>query len=366
MVGGQNFGTSVAGTNVLIGGVPATITSVSETRIVGVLPPSVSGGATGALDVEVQVGVDSQTIPGGFRYMPPAPGMKLGTWREAEPAPVGIADTCAAEVGGEVFLFGSGSSQTVSYDVFQNSYSTNRATRPFTGGGHSAVASDGLLYLFGGFGAGAAGKVQIYDPTADTWSMGSPMPWDAGGCSVAVLDGLIYVGGGVAPSGGTVGNFASYDPVLDTWSALGALPTAVHLAACASDGERLFVMGGRTGALGPQAGIDVVQAFDPLSGTWVSSASGQLAPLPLPRSATGPAVLWDDELYVFGGADASTAFTEVQVYDPGSDSWRADSPLQSPRQGASAVLFESRTFLIGGADGPLSSPVQTGEVFSPR
>jgi len=366
VLGGQNFGTNVAATSVFIGGTAATVTSVSDGRIVGILPPSASGGATGALDVEVQIGLDSRTIPGGFRYMPPAPGMKLGTWREAEPAPIGVAEVSGSEIGGDLFLFGSGSSQTLSYDVLQGAYSTGRAARPFTGGGHSAVAVDGLLYLFGGFGAGAAGKVQIYDPVADAWSMGSPMPWDAGGCSAALVDGLIYVGGGVAPSGGTVSNFASYDPSLDSWSPLPALPAGVHLAASGSNGERVFIMGGRTGILGPQAGVNLVQAFDPATGIWESSAAGQLAPLPLPRSSTGPAIFWDDELYVFGGADASSAFTEVQVYDPASDSWRADSSLQGPRQGACALLFESRMFLIGGSGAPLASPLQTGEVFSPR
>ena len=228
------------------------------------------------------------------------------------------------------------------------------------------MTMDGLLYLFGGFGAGAAGKVQVYDPATDSWTLGSSMPWDAGGCVAAVVDGLIYVGGGVAPSGGTVGNFASYDPVLDSWTTLPVLPMAVHLAAAGSDGQRFLVMGGRTGSLGPQAGVDEVQAFDPSTGTWASSSSGALAPLPLPTSATGPAIFWDGELYVFGGADASSALTEVQVYDPSSDSWRAEAPLQGPRQGACAVLFESRAFLIGGSDGPASSPLQTGEVFSPR
>ena len=366
VIGGQNFGTNASVTSVFIGGVAATITSVSETRIVGLLPPSASGGATDALDVEVQVGVDSKTIPEAFRYMQPAPGMKLGRWREADPAPVGLAEVSAGEIGGQLFLFGSGSNQTVSYDAFQESYSTARAGRPFAGGGHAAVTMDGLLYLFGGFGAGAAGKVQVYDPATDSWTLGSSMPWDAGGCVAAVVDGLIYVGGGVAPSGGTVGNFASYDPVLDSWTTLPVLPMAVHLAAAGSDGQRFLVMGGRTGSLGPQAGVDEVQAFDPSTGTWASSSSGALAPLPLPTSATGPAIFWDGELYVFGGADASSALTEVQVYDPSSDSWRAEAPLQGPRQGACAVLFESRAFLIGGSDGPASSPLQTGEVFSPR
>jgi N-acetylneuraminic acid mutarotase len=181
-----------------------------------------------------------------------------------------------------------------------------------------------------------------------------------------VQDGLIYVGGGVAPAGATVGNFAVYDPTADSWTALAALPTAVHVPAAGSDGERIFVMGGRTGSLGPQAGIDEVQAFDPGTGIWESSSAGELEPMALPRSSTGPAVFWDGELYVFGGADASTAFGDVQVYSPQSDSWRQDCPLEDPRHGAAVVFFESRTFLLGGSSGASAGALRTGEVFSPR
>lgn len=366
VIGGQNFGTSLAATSVFIGGVAATVTSVSDTRIVGQLPPSPTGGATTGLDVEVRVGLDSRTITAGFRYMPLAPGMKLGLWRPARTSPLAISDAGGAEVDGELFLFGSGASQTIAYNVFQDAYSTGRSVRPFGGGGHAVTSLDGLVYLFGGFDAAAAGKVQIYDPVQDSWSLGSAMPWDAGGCAAVVQDGLIYVGGGVAPAGATVGNFAVYDPSADSWTALAALPTAVHVPAAGSDGERIFVMGGRTGSLGPQAGIDEVQAFDPGTGTWETSSAGELEPMTLPRSSTGPAVFWDDELYVFGGADASTAFGDVQVYSPQSDSWRQDCPLEDPRHGAAVVFFESRTFLLGGSSGAAAGALRTGEVFSPR
>lgn len=366
VVGGQNFGTNLAATSVSIGGVSATVTSVSDTRIVGVLPPSPTGGATSALDVEVQIGLDARTIPAGFRYMPPSPGMKLGLWRPAKTSPLAIAEAAGAEVEGDLFLFGSGANQTIDYDVFQDSYSTGRSVRPFGGGGHAVVSLDGLVYLFGGFDAAAAGKVQIYDPAVDSWSLGSAMPWDAGGCAAAVHGGLVYVGGGVAPAGGTVGNFAVYDPSVDSWTALAALPTAVHVPAAGTDGERIFVMGGRTGTLGPQAGVVEVQAYDPGAGAWETSSAGDLEPLPQPRSSTGPAIFWDNELYVFGGANASTAFSDVLVYSPGSDSWREDCPLEAPRHGAAVVFFESRTFLLGGSNSAGSSGLGTGEVFSPR
>jgi len=366
VIGGQNFGTDLSATSVFIGGVAATLSSVSDTRIVGVLPPSSTGLATALLDVEVRVGFDTRTIPEAFRYMPPTPGMKLGAWRDAEPLPVGLEEAAGAEVGGVIYAFGAGSGQSVALDVLQTSYATGRAPRPFAGGGHVAVAQGDKVYLFGGFDASAAGQVQIYDPTADSWSTGSAMPWNAGGCVAAEVDGMIYVGGGVAPGGGTVSNFASYDPQADSWTALAALPTGVHLASGGSDGQRVFVLGGRTGALGAQAGVDEVQVYDPVSGTWETSSAGQRTALPTATAAAGAAIHWDGELYVFGGSDGTAALDAVQVYDVAADTWRADCPLPTGRQGAAIAIFESRTFLLGGSDGASGAPLSSGEVFSPR
>ena len=366
VIGGQNFGTDLSEVSVFIGGVAATLSSVSAGRIVGVLPPSSTGQETGLLDVEVHVAQDTRTIAAAFRYLPPSPGMKLGQWREGADLPVSLEDAAGAEVDGVVYSFGAGSSQPAAFDVYQGSFLSGRAARPFAGGGHAAVAHDGKVYLFGGFDASAAGQVQIYDTAANSWSAGSVMPWNAGGCAAVLVDGVVYVGGGVAPGGGTVSNFAAYDIAQDTWSTLGAMPTGVHLGSAGTDGERVFVLGGRTGSIGPQAGVDEVQVYDPVAGTWETSSAGQRAPLPTATASAGAAVFWDGELYVHGGADATSASTEVQVYDPSSDSWRSDRPMDAPRHGASIAIFESRTFVFGGADAPSGAPLSTGEVFSPR
>ena len=41
---------------------------------------------------------------------------------------------------------------------------TSLAKRPYAGADHAAEVIGGKLYLFGGVGTGAEGKVQIYDP----------------------------------------------------------------------------------------------------------------------------------------------------------------------------------------------------------
>ncbi|MEM9801404.1 MAG: Calx-beta domain-containing protein, partial [Planctomycetota bacterium] len=349
VIGGTGFGSQLAGVSVTIGGIPATLTSVSDTRIRGVLPPSPTGEDTELLDVNVQVRLSMRKLERAFRYMPPAPGMSRGTWRDASQLPAGLGDVVSAVADGRLFVFGAGDTRTFAFDPLNDTWSTLGAVRPHTGGGHAAEVVDGRIYLFGGFEGGAAGRVQIYDPVSDQWTLGAPMPWNAGGCATATIDGTIYVAGGVAPGGGSVANVAAYDPIANDWTPLGALPTAVHMAAAGTDGSRFFLFGGREGNLAPQSGIAEVQVYDPVAASWQTSSAAEVAPLPAPRSSTGRAVFWGDEFYVLGGADGMTTFDEVYAYEPASDSWREDRSMPTSRQAISPALFQGRIFVHGGA-----------------
>ena len=103
-----------------------------------------------------------------------------------------------------------------------------------------------------------------------------------------------------------------------------------------------------SGANVPQAGFSDVQVYDPVAGSWETSAAGDVAPMPLPRGGTGRAVFAQGEFYVLGGEDDVDAFAEVQVYDPVDDTWRMDRPLPTARHGIHPVLFEGRIFVFGG------------------
>lgn len=348
VIGGSGFGTNQSQVSVSIGGVPATITSVSDKRISGILPPSSTGLASELLDVVVTVGMSQRTIEDAMRYLPAVPGMGRGVWRPGVPLPSQLGEVASVVADGEILVFGQGDSRTLGFDPLQGAWSTVRAQRPFPGNHHGVEVIGDKVYLLGGLDGGSAGQVQIYDVVADSWSLGAPMPWNAGSCVTALIDGLIYVGGGNLQGAGTASNFAVYDPVADSWASLGSMPLGVNHAAAGTDGSKLYVFGGRQGANVPQAGFSDVQVYDPVAGSWETSAAGDVAPMPLPRGGTGRAVFAQGEFYVLGGEDDVNAFAEVQVYDPVDDTWRMDRPLPTARHGIHPVLFEGRIFVFGG------------------
>lgn len=100
-----------------------------------------------------------------------------------------------------------------------------------------------------------------------------------------------------------------------------------HAASC-TDGERLYVFGGRSGmnVVGP--GFAETQIFQPGQG-WSRGT-----PLPLARGGMGKAVFHEGRCFVFGGEvstdvavsasdkiEATRTVYRVDVYDIATDSW---------------------------------------------
>ncbi len=126
--------------------------------------------------------------------------------------PAALGEIAGGVIGNTLYLVGQGSNVTLAYNLSSGTWraSSAVAVRPCVGHHHAAEGVDGKLYLLGGLGTGM-GKVQIYDPASNSWSVGPDMPFAAGSSSSAVIDGKIYVAGGIVGSS-TTGQVAQYDP----------------------------------------------------------------------------------------------------------------------------------------------------------
>lgn len=134
-----------------------------------------------------------------------------------------------------------------SYSPSYGTWDTSVTDMP-VGVDHAAAGTDGSkMYIFGGRALGrnvpGAGLdiVQIYDPKANTWSGGRPMPFGRSGMGAAALitGGQLLVAGGETCIGEACSAAAAteervfnqvflYDPAKDLWTEAPELPTAVH------------------------------------------------------------------------------------------------------------------------------------------
>jgi len=116
------------------------------------------------------------------------------------------------------------------------------------------------------------------------------------------------------------------------WRSIPDYPYPVAAAAAATDGGRLYVVGGQVyGALI----LDAAAEYDPAAGAW-----GPLPPMSTPRM--GPAAGFiGGRLYVAGGFDGTGGLAGVEAYDPASRTW-------SPSVAAPEPLLPLASGVVGG------------------
>jgi hypothetical protein len=277
------------------------------------------------------------------------------TWLTGSNLPIALNEVGCAVLSNKLYVVGGNSSNTVVFDFMTGRW-TNGATlarRPFPGNHHAVEAFGGRLFVLGGLGSNSSGRVQIYHPGSNVWTLGANLPWNGGSCSSALIGDQIYVAGGSVNNTAT-NRLARYDPALNTWTELAPMPHGRHHAAGDTDGQRFYVFGGRINTL---QGFDDVQIYDPAANTWTNSGAGStIAPLPFPRSGMGRAVFYRGEFYIMGGetlagdpnATPRRVFSRVDIYDPASNTFRPGTPMPTPRHGIYPVLFDGLIHVAAG------------------
>ena len=152
-------------------------------------------------------------------------------------------------------------------------------------------------------------------------------------------------------------SIAIYDPGADHWRHGAPVPTRGDHLAAAVVGGKVFAVGGRP--LDPDRNFDRLETYDPESGTW-----SRAAPMPTARGGLA-AVALGDRIYTFGGETNHRVFGEHEVYDARSGGWSAAPPLPTPRHGLAAAVVGNRIYVIGGGPRPGLAQTDVVEIYTP-
>ncbi len=230
--------------------------------------------------------------------------------------------------------------------------------------GNAAVAL-GKIHVAGyltGSDFAASGRVFAIGPGDTAWTERARMP--AGterGAAGAASDGeRLWVVGGFR-RGRAVEDVSEYDAAMDRWAPLPPLPVARdHLVAALSEGT-LYAAGGRGGTIDSHTGR--LDALPLANAVWASRAA-----MPTSRGGSSGALL-GGRFYVMGGegnaAVASGVFDRVESYDPRSDTWAVHAPMRTPRHGTGAAAVGARIFVPGGAARQGFGATDIHEAFTP-
>lgn len=306
----------------------------------------------------------------------------LGVWRTDLPDlpnPLGVLDAGSAVVDGKLYMVGGKTNNGHINDVYMydpgnpidesdDVWTTLSIGLPGPAVENPAVvAFDGKLYTFGGSTgpfSGAVSNAAVYNPVTSTWNNLADMPTARGGAQADVLDGKIYVVGGLGSDGASLSTVEAFDPLTGTWLTGAADPADLQTQrdnpGVTVVDDLLYVVGGRTrNANGTivDGGLSTMEIYDPVADQWVFGA-----PMPNGRRTMSIGTI-NGRIQVIGGeGNASLDFNEE--YNPATEAWRTLPAIETPRHGAAFGTIDDVIYVAGGGPTPGSSFTDVTEAFT--
>ena len=143
-----------------------------------------------------------------------------------------------------------------------------------------------------------------------------------------------------------------FDPVTQRWTEGPDLPLGAHHAMSAGLDGAIYVFGGYSERTGTALVSDYAYILQ--GGAWE-----QLPDMPEPRAEGGAAAV-DGKLYVVGGVGLTGLAETTMVCDPATSEWSTTTGLLTPRNHLGVAAADGRIFAIGGRDAPASLPLPHG------
>jgi N-acetylneuraminic acid mutarotase len=289
--------------------------------------------------------------------IPPQPSTAQTGWSNRADLLLRRSEISITENNGKIYVMGGypgeriTSDQVQIYDSATDSWSLGPPL-PIPMHHTMAATVNGRVYVMGGEGGNPQGGQSFFlemnhvlNEEAGVWEQRADMPTRRSGGGAAVIDGKIYVAGGRPPRGA---DFAVYDPAADTWTTLPDMPTARNHLAVSAVGGKIVVAGGRFGGGVGSEMTDIVEIYDPATGTW-SRGTSMLKPRAGMASVTSRGCM-----YAIGGegndSDPRGIFEENEMFNPLTNEWVRLEPMLLPTHGLTgAAAINGSVYIPGGA-----------------
>ncbi len=235
--------------------------------------------------------------------------------------------------------------------------------------GGFAVTGD-KLYILGGFNINVASTNQIwqFDPTAavgSKWLQRTNTPVGIMYAPTAAIGGIIYVGGASDYQGGTVVDTTtsfSFDPVANTIGSIAAIPRATGETRGLNFNGKLYVMGGGRVAPNPSTEVDV---YNPGTNTW-----GTDLPFVTPRRNFPTDTNGTNRIWLSGGyaSDGITPLASMEIFmcaqgsptpTPTATATATHTPTATPTATAIATATPTATATATATHTPTATPTAT-------
>lgn len=207
----------------------------------------------------------------------------------------------------------------------------------------------------------AAQKVET-TPAKGQWEASTPFPMPMEEPVGAVVDGKLYVIQGLTDGGfQPMGVVYMFDPTTKQWTKKSPMPEPhVHHGMTAALNGKIYVFGGFM-----RPGKDI--AWQPVNNAWEYTPDTDtwkaIAPIPTKRGG-GTAIAYNGKIYVIGGATILPGAPDPAIrfdgkprdmcvgvneeYDPATNSWRSRAPMPTARNHFLGAEVNGKIYAIGG------------------
>src|SRR6478609_7587637 len=200
--------------------------------------------------------------------------------------------------------------------------------------GGFAVANN-KLYILGGFNINVASINQIweFDPNAPVgakWTQKTNTPVGIMYAPTCTINGIIYVGGGSDYQGGTVVDTTtsfSFDPLANSIGTIATIPRATGETRGLNFNGKLYVIGGGRVAPNPSSEVNV---YNPGTNTWTIDVPFGTARRNFPTDTDGTTHIWLSGGYA---SDGVTPLSSMEILCEGSG-----TPTPTPTATATATV----------------------------
>jgi hypothetical protein len=278
-------------------------------------------------------------------------------------------------MGGRAFDGGGGEfTNPFEFDPVTNTWTTKSATYPDNQVNNMACgvlndAGTDYIYCVGGSESATStttGRVFRYDPIADAITAVAG-PWPPGGADTlpggfSVFSNKLYILGGFnIPGGNGVSEIWEFTPTANTWAQKAAvLPVPLGYIPTTTIGNFIYTGGGSDITGGALTDTTNSFVYDP-----VADSISTIAPIPRATGETR-ALNFNGLMYVMGGGRTPpNPSNEVDIYDPGTDSWSVGIPFNNARRNfATDTNGTDHIWLAGGYDVDGVTPLASTEIFT--
>jgi N-acetylneuraminic acid mutarotase len=235
------------------------------------------------------------------------------------------------------------------------------------------VSGTPQIYCVGGSFAGgtsATARVFSYNPatdTATTLAAGDNWPGNAAGTILpggfAVANNKLYILGGFNINVASTNQIWEFDPTLGVgakWTQKVNAPAGIMYAPAATIGGIIYVGGASDYQTGTVVDTNTSFSFNPVANT-----IGTIATIPRATGETRGVVVGGNMWVLGGGRVAPNPSTEVDVYNPGTNTWSVGSPFSTARRNFPADSDGSTVWLAGGYASDGLTPLGSMEIFRP-